>query len=444
MQFTGILYLGVDKMQKSIWQDTCSLPKFEKLQKDIKTDVLIIGGGMAGILCAHFLHQNNVNYILCEAKKIGSGTTARTTAVLSAQHDVLYNQLIKKYDENTAKLYLEANLSAISEFRKIANDIPCDFELCPSYQYSDRNDKQLKSELQALAKLGFSAKLTKTIPLPIKSKTNLCFPSQAQFHPLKFIGGIAENLNIYENTKIDKIEDTTAFSDGYKIFAKRIIVCCHFPIINKHGLYFTKLYQKRSYVLALSNAGKYHGTFVDKDNGFYFRNYKNYLIVGGGDHRTGHIKDGFKTVRDYVKEHFPKAKEKYAWATQDCMSLDNIPYIGKYSKNTPDIYVATGFNEWGMTSSMVSAKILCDMICGKSNKYEGVFNPSRNMVKPQLFINLGDTFINFINPRPKRCTHLGCALKWNKFEHTWDCSCHGSRFSQNGEIINNPTTKDLK
>ncbi len=431
-------------MQKSLWQDTCTLPTFPKLEKDIKTDVLIIGGGMAGILCAHFLHQNNVDYMLCEAKTIGSGTTARTTAVLSAQHDILYNQLIKKRGENAAKLYLEANLNAIAEFRKIANEVPCDFEICPSYQYSAKNDKQLKSEISALERLGFRAKLTRTIPLPIKTKTNLCFPMGAQFHPLKFIAGIAKPLNIYENTKIDKVDGTTAFSGDAKIFAKRIVVCTHFPIINTHGLYFTKLYQKRSYVIALENAGKYHGTFVDKDNGFYFRNYKNLLLIGGGDHRTGHIKDGFKTVRDFAKEHFPKAKEKYAWATQDCISLDNIPYIGKYSKNTPDIYVATGFNEWGMTSSMVSAKILCDMICGKSNKFESVFSPSRNMIKPQLFANLGETVINFANPYPKRCTHLGCALKWNKYEHTWDCSCHGSRFSEKGEIINNPSTKQLK
>jgi glycine/D-amino acid oxidase-like deaminating enzyme len=431
-------------MQISIWQDTCKSIKFPKIESDIKTDVLIIGGGMSGILCAYFLKQKNVEYILCEAKNIGSGTTAYTTAVLSAQHDILYSELIKKHGEEYAKLYLEANLNAISNFKKIANDIPCDFEICPSYQYSAKSDKQLRNEITALEKLGFNAKLTKGMPLPIKSKTNLCFPIGAQFHPLKFIYGISKDLNIYENSKIDKIEGVTAFCGNNKIFAKRIIVCSHFPILNTRGLYFTKLYQKKSYVLALENAGKYHGTFVDKENGFYFRNYKNLLLAGGGDHRSGHVKDGFKTVRDFVSKNFPNATEKYAWSTQDCMSLDNVAYIGKYSKNTPNIYVATGFNEWGMTTSMISAEILCDMICGKSNKYEKVFNPSRNIFKPQLFANLGETVINFANPLPKRCTHLGCALKWNKYEHTWDCACHGSRFSENGEIINNPSTKELK
>ena len=431
-------------MQKSLWEDTCTLPHFEKLNNDIKTDVLIIGGGLAGVLTAYFLKQKNIDYILCEAKRIGSGTSGKTTAVLSAQHDVLYSDLIKKHSLEYAKLYLEANLKAINEFKKIANNIPCDFEICPSFQYSDKNAEQLKKEFSALKKLDFNPKLNDKNDLPVKADLSLGFPNQAQIHPLKFLGGIAKDLNIYENTKIEKVEGTTAFSEKNKIFAKRIVVCTHFPIINTHGLYFTKLYQKKSYVIALENAPKFHGTFVDNDNGFYFRNYKNLLIIGGEDHRTGKIRDGFKTVRDFAKKHFPKAEEKYAWSTQDCMSLDSIAYIGKYSKNTPNIYVATGFNEWGMTTSMISAQILCDMLCGKQNEYETIFNPSRNMVHPQIFANLGETLINFATPIPKSLTHLGCALKWNKYEHTWDCPCHGSRFSQDGQIINNPAIKELK
>lgn len=431
-------------MQKSLWEETCTLPTFKKLEKDIETDVLIIGGGMTGILCAKFLSDKNIDYVLCEAKTIGSGTSAKTTAVLSAQHDILYGTLIKKFGLNYARQYLNANLKAIETFRKMANNIDCDFEICPSYQFSSKRDRQLESEVQALSRLGFHAKLTKHIPLPVESKTNLCFPTQAQFHPLKFIGAVAKDLNIYENTRIDKCDGTTAFSGDNKIFAKRIIVASHFPIINSKGLYFTKLYQKHSYVLALENTKKFHGTFVDKENGFYFRTYKNLLLVGGGDHRTGYTKDGFKIMRDYTNEHFPKAKIKYSWSTQDCMSLDGVPYIGRYSKSTPDIYVATGFNEWGMTSSAVAAEILCDMLCGKSNPFESVFSPQRSMFAPQLFANLGTTLFDFATPTLKRCSHLGCALKWNKYEHTWDCPCHGSRFKENGEIINNPATKELK
>ena len=430
-------------MQKSIWQDNISLPKFPSLEKDINTDVLIIGGGLCGILCGYFLDTQNIDYVICEAKTIGSGTSAKTTAVLSAQHDILYGDLIKKFSKDTAKLYLEANLNAISNFEKICKEISCDFEICPSYFFSEKEDKKLQKEKIHLASLGFKSKLTNSIPLPVKCKTAISFPLQAQFHPLKFISEIAKNLKIYENTKIEKCEGTIAFTNNHKIFAKRIIVCSHFPIINSNGLYFAKLYQKHSYVIALENAGKYNGTFVDRKNGFYFRNYKDYLLLGGGDHRTGYTKDGFKIVRDFAKTHFPKAIERYAWSTQDCMSLDNVAYIGPYSKNLPDVYVATGFNEWGMTTSMIAAEILSDTLSGKENPYSKVFATNRNVLTPQLFANLGNTVIDFATPTFKRCSHMGCALKWNKHEHTWDCPCHGSRFNENGEIINNPATKNL-
>ena len=137
------------------------------------------------------------------------------------------------------------------------------------------------------------------------------------------------------------------------------------------------------------------------------------------------------------------AKEKYFCAAQDCMSLDSIPYIGHYSKRTPDLYVATGFNKWGMTGSMTSAMIISDMLSNIENKYADVFNPSRNIIKPQLFANGFEAIINLITPTTKRCPHLGCALKWNTLEHSWDCPCHGSRFDQNGKVIDNPSNGNL-
>lgn len=429
-------------MHKSIWEATAKLPHFPTLDRDISTDVLIIGGGIAGLLCAHLLEQENADYILCEADTVCSGTTAKTTAVLSAQHDILYGDLIKKYGIPKAKLYLDANLNAVKKYKKLAKDIDCDLEIRPSYLFSSDTDKSLENEADAVKSLGFNAKTAELIDLPLNSEIAVCFGEQAQFHPLKFLSAIAQNKKIYEHTRIVRTDGTTAFTDTNRIVAKKIIVCTHFPIINTNGLYFAKLYQKRSFVLALENAGQYKGTYVDRKSGMYFRNYKQYLLVGGGDHRTGSSKNGFKTVRDFAKEHFKNATEKYAWATQDCMSLDGIPYIGKYSKNLPNVYVATGFNEWGMTSSMVAAEIITDMILGKENKYSEIFTPQRSMLEYQLLANLGSTAINFLTPTVKRCPHLGCALKWNKYEHTWDCPCHGSRFEKDGKVINGPATGD--
>ena len=192
----------------------------------------------------------------------------------------------------------------------------------------------------------------------------------------------------------------------------------------------------------MKNAQNVSGMYVDgKKTGLSFRNYGNFLLLGGGSHRTGKQGGNWAELREFAKNNYPDAKEVTSWAAQDCMSLDEIPYIGNYSKNTPDLYVATGFNKWGMTSSMVSAMILSDMIQGKKNDYAEVFNPSRSILKPQLFINGFESAINLLTPTTKRCPHLGCALKWNKAEHSWDCPCHGSRFTEDGKVLDNPTNK---
>ena len=183
--------------------------------------------------------------------------------------------------------------------------------------------------------------------------------------------------------------------------------------------------------------------YVDEDlKGLSFRTYKDLLLIGGGSHRTGKKGGAWEEIQNFADNHYPDATLKYHWATQDCMSLDGVPYIGKYSKNTPDLYVASGFNKWGMTSSMVAAKILCDMVLEKPNDFAEVFSPQRSILKPQLLINGAESTANLLIPTTRRCPHLGCALKWNKAEHTWDCPCHGSRFEENGKIIDNPATGD--
>lgn len=219
----------------------------------------------------------------------------------------------------------------------------------------------------------------------------------------------------------------------------------HFPFLNKYGAYFLKLYQSRSYVLALENAGEINGMYIDEaDTGLSFRNYKNFLLIGGGGHRTGKTGGGFQKVRQKAAELYPGSREAYAWAAQDCMSLDGLPYIGKYSRWKQDFYVASGFQKWGMTGAMVSAMVLSDMVQEKKNPWSGIFSPQRSIWTPQLFINGWEAAENLLTFSEKRCPHLGCALKWNSAEHTWDCPCHGSRFEEDGTLIDNPATGDIK
>ncbi len=422
----------------NIWENT-KLPEFQKLNHDIKTDVLIIGGGLCGILCAHFLKENGIDYVLVEGDKIASGTTKNTTAKITLGHSLIYDKLIKTVGKEKAGMYLNANLDAMKEYENLCKN--CDYEYQNSYTYSLTDRRKLENEVDALNSLGFKAEFKNT-NLPFKTQGAVFYPDQAQFNPLKFVANIAKDLNIYEQTFIRDITPHTVVSDTGKITAKKIIVATHFPFINKHGSYFLKLYQHRSYEIAYKNA-RVDGMYVDEDKkGMSFRNYGDYLLIGGGGHRTGKQGGAWKEIEHFAKKYYPKAEAKYMWAAQDCMSLDSVPYIGQYSRGTPDLYVASGFNKWGMTSSMVAAKILTDMILGKKNENAPVFSPSRTILKPQLFANGIETTINLLTPTKKRCPHLGCALKWNKAEHTWDCPCHGSRFEENGKLIDNPATGD--
>ena len=241
------------------------------------------------------------------------------------------------------------------------------------------------------------------------------------------------------------MQANTAVTDYGKIHAKNIVTATHFPFINKHGAYFLKLYQHRSYVIALENAQNIDGMFVDENRkGMSFRNSGSLLLLGGGGHRTGKRGENWSGLRAFTNNVYPNSVEKFSWSAQDCMSLDDIPYIGQYSDSTNNFYVETGFNKWGMTSAMVSAMLICDMILGKKNEYADVFNPSRSIFKPQLAINSLESIKNLLTISKPRCPHLGCALKWNNAEHSWDCACHGSRFDKTGKVLDNPANGDLK
>lgn len=430
---------------KSVWQVKTKLPEFPELDRDTKTDVLVIGGGMAGILTAYFLHQNGVKYILVEKNRICSGTTQNTTAKITFQHGLIYQKIFKSSGAEAARKYLNANKLAFEKYAQMCQNIECDYETKDNYVYSVKDRRMIENELNALSRIGYKAEFCDDLSIPIRTVGAVKFSQQAQFAPLKFISEIANGLNIYENTFVREMIGTTAVTDKCRIKADKVIVATHFPFINKHGSYFLKLYQHRSYVIALENAQNVNGMYVDENNkGMSFRNYGGVLFVGGGGHRTGENGGNWNELRSFAKLNYPNAKEKYYWAAQDCMSLDGIPYIGKYSRNTPNLYVAGGFNKWGMTGSMVSAMILSDMVMGKRNEYADIFSSSRNIIKPQLFINSGKAIKNLFTPTTKRCPHMGCALKWNSAEHSWDCACHGSRFSDDGKVLDNPANGDLK
>lgn len=431
-------------MTEAIWNNNVTMPSFPALERDLKTDVLIVGGGMAGILCAHKLAQEGVDYILIEADRICRGVTENTTAKITSQHGLIYHKLLQMHGAQTARKYWEANERACREYKKLAQTIDCDFQLTDHYVYATDDFQALQAEKAALDALKIPADLIKDTELPFSVKGAIRFRNQAQFHPLKFAGQLTKDLNIYEKTAAREFRGNTVLTARGKIIASKIIIATHFPMINKHGGYFLKLYQQRSYVLALENAQKMQGMYLDgAKNGLSFRNYGDILLLGGGGHRTGKQGGGWAELEAFAKQYYPNSKEVARWATQDCMPLDGMPYIGHYGKHTPNLFVATGFPKWGMTSSMAAAMVLSDLVQEKNNPFAEVFRPDRSILRKQLLCNAVETTTNLLTPTKPRCPHLGCALKWNRQEHSWDCPCHGSRFSGEGKLLDNPATGDL-
>lgn len=427
----------------SPWKNTTTAPTFPTLTENKRTGVLIIGGGIAGLLTAYLFHRQGIPYILAEKDKICSHTSGNTTAKITFQHSLIYDKLLSSVGEHKAKAYYRANSEALELYKKMCRDIDCDFEIKTNYVYSTKNKNKLMRELDTAKKLGIPMLYTDSVPLPIKTVGAVYCENQAQFNPLKFLYAIAQGLNIYENTFIKKVDGNTAYTDTCSITADSIVFATHFPFADSHGMYFMKLYQSRSYVIALEKAPDLGGMYIDEsDKGLSFRNYKDLLFIGGSNHRTGKRSGAYEPLRSFAREHYHGLAERYHWAAQDCMSLDSMPYIGHYSKSTANWYTATGFNKWGMTGALVGATLLRDIICGIDTPYAEVFSTSRNIIKPQLFVNAAESAINLITPLPKRCTHLGCALKYNKHEHSWDCPCHGSRFDEKGRVVDNPAQKD--
>ncbi|HII4499025.1 TPA: FAD-dependent oxidoreductase [Clostridium perfringens] len=475
---------------KSVWSESCKFRKRDALNKDIKTDVLVIGAGIAGVLTAYMLKQKGREVVVIDAAEIASGNTKNTTAKITSQHDLIYSKLIAEFGEEKARQYAKANELAIKKYKEIIEDkrIECDFEEKPAYVYSLNEIDVLKEEVEAAKNLGIDAEFVDEANLPFKINGAVKFNNQAQFNPLKFLKGISNELIIYENTRALEIKENLVVTSGGNITANNIVVATHYPIMNAPGYYFMKMHQERSYVLALENTSEIDGMYIDLNKeGYSFRTYNNLLLLGGISHRTGENEEGgsYDELRKVAKKLYPKAKEKYYWSAQDCMTIDGIPYIGRYSSETPNIYVATGFNKWGMTSSMVSAMIISDMILEKENDFSEIFSPRRfdlSLSINNIANDLIETAKNFIaqkvsipsseiehiknghggiieyngekvgiykNKEGKeffvstKCTHLGCQLSWNADELTWDCPCHGSRFDYKGRLIGSPATKDL-
>ncbi len=495
---------------KSYWIESVenTAPAYPTMTEDVKADIIIVGGGIAGITCAYLLGREGLSVIVLEADRVARGTTGHTTAKVTSQHDLIYHKLMKQMGVEMAQQYASANETAIREIHDLTESlkINCDFVTQPAFIFTESDEyvQELYDEVNAAGNLGIRAAFTESIPLPITVKGAVRFDNQAQFHPLKYTLSLAETFTgnggiIYEKTRAVEVGYDDGFcvttEQGKKAVCDSLIIASHYPFYNKHGMYYSRIYQDRSYVTAVKTVESFPGgMYINAEKPTRsLRSQKSgdgeLILVSGSHHKTGQCDDTWEKyagLLDFANSYFSITDIPYRWSTQDCMTLDGLPYVGQYTKDMPTLYIATGFGKWGMTNSMASGMLLRDLIIKGECPWKDVYHPSRETKKASAVsfvtenFNVAKQLIGGklesldkeedieLNPGEGRaaelsgkrigayrnddgllyivnttCTHMGCELNWNSSERTWDCPCHGSRFSHEGKIIEGPAVKEL-
>lgn len=431
-------------------------------------------------------------------------TTAKITSQHGIIYQKVQNQMGREFAAQYADAN-EAAIRLIEQMVR-DNDISCDYMKQCAYNYTleESNCNKLKEEAEIAAALGIKASYLETLPLPFPVRAALCFENQAQFHPLKFMRFIAEKaaregVQIYEQSRVVALEEkedqcyTLTTAQGYKIMADKVVIASHYPFWNKASFYFTRLHTDRSYVVAVQAKEKYpQGMYICEEEPVRSLRsqkigQKELILIGGEHHKTGQGDDArihYQKLIDFARETYTIEAVSYRWSAQDCMTLDGIPYIGCFSSRTPNLYIATGFGKWGMTNSAASAMILRDLILEGKSRWQEVYDPSRHTIAAstknfvvenlnvagkiiggKIFSGSEDADVKpgearimeqdgqrvgiyrdrqgFLHKVDTTCQHMGCELSWNAAEETWDCPCHGSRFSVDGEIIEGPAVQPL-
>jgi len=493
-----------DDAPNPYWLASTSAADYPALDEDIDVDVAIIGGGMVGISCAYMLVKEKFKVAVIEADRILHGTTGHTTAKITSQHSLIYARLKKEMGEEKAQQYANANQSAIQTIADIISNknIDCDFVRQPAYVYtqSDKYIQDIEDEARVASNLGIMASYVDEVPLPFSVKAALRFDDQAQFHPLKYLQALIPDITengsyIFEQTRAMNIERDKDFlvitHSGKKVRAPKVIIASHYPFFDGGGLYFSRLYTERSYVVGITAQGKFpEGMYISAEDPTRSLRSQSFeggelILVGGEHHKTGqdsNTNQHYSNLIDWAKKTFRVVDIPYRWSTQDCMTLDGVPYVGPLTASRPDLYVATGFGKWGMTNSTAAAMMLTDLIVKGENAWTSVYNPSRFPDLTNLIVQNADVAKNYVSGKLEApdndeeiakgearavnvdgeragayreqdgklhllditCTHLGCELQWNNAERTWDCPCHGSRFGCQGNIVEGPALNVLK
>lgn len=472
----------------SVWKS--DKKDYPSLGGDAERDIVVIGGGIAGYLTAFRLAEEGQFVTLIEADKLFSGTTGRTTAKITYNQGGIYYDLYSRYGEETARAYFKAQYDGMQGLKKLKEKflIECDWTETNGYIFSDGASSRLKKTFDVMQKIGAPCEWVDGLA---RFDANCAIKSKRQylFDPLKFLCALPVRFEIFEHTRaldVD-VENKTVITEDGKIKAKKIIVATHFPIINPYGAYFLKLRQSTSYTVAVNKKLTGEMFLEEKADGISVRPYSGGTLFGGGDHRTGRIRDfgHFLNLKTVAEKLYGADTVTNCWSAEDVMTFDGMPMAGLYANGTDGVYVITGFNKWGMANSMTCATLICDLVLGKENEYAALFSPQRKVkgstgaFVSNALTNVKEITMGYFRLTTKTaedvakgtgaivkcngkkravyrdeednlhiigsmCPHMHGELKWNADTHTWDCPCHGSRFDIYGNILSEPAAKRCK
>jgi len=498
------MMLPSETTRESVWIASTPTTSFPRVENDLKTEILVVGGGLVGLTTAVQLQEEGKEVLLVDRWSIGTKVSGNTTAKITAFHDLNYQSLIKVVGEEDARKYYESNQQGIdlAETMVMHTGIPCDFsrrDLC-YFSRTPEGAKAIEAEHEAVQRLRIPGEMTKEIDFPGDLTAGLRFTHQAQFHPRKFMLGLAERFTrnggrIYEHSLATKVKpgaDIEVTVNDNTIQPDILVIASHYPFYEGSGMYNTRLFPRSAYGVAVQLQEPYSGAmYVGADEHEHtFRsqpsNRGELVIVGGEDHSMGgDNEDRYGTMITDVTTHFPVTRVDNVWSAHDFNTLDSMPYIGRLSPLHDRIYVATGFAEWGMAKSFLSAQILTDLIMDKENDWASLYNPARVsramipqtlhkvksvatfMIKPKfqksdeseqavspgtgkvLDLNKEKTAV-YCSPEGRLeevsavCSHMGCIVGYSASEQKWDCPCHGSQYQVDGEVVYGPAFHGLK
>jgi glycine/D-amino acid oxidase-like deaminating enzyme/nitrite reductase/ring-hydroxylating ferredoxin subunit len=494
--------------KESVWIGTAAeQPSFPRLEGDAEAEVAVIGGGIVGITTALLLAEQGADVVLLESGRLARGVTGHTTAKVTSQHGLVYADLRSKFGADGARLYGQANEAALAWIaaRVEEHGIECAFRRQPNYVYLSEgaDHSPLEREVEAAGDAGLPASLVETTPLPYPVGAAVRFEDQAEFHPRRYLLGLVARLTelggrIHEESRAVGVEGGRPYRvstpDG-TLSADRVVVATHYPFLDR-SLAFARVHPERSYAIVCRVAeGPPAGMHISADSPTRSvravpAGDEELLLVGGEGHKTGEGGDTerrYRALEEFAREHWRVESVEYRWSTQDNVTVDHVPYVGRVTPREGRLLMATGFAKWGMTGGTAAALLLADLTLGRDNEWASLFDPFRlkplagmqKLVKENARVArhlVGDRILDRGNRQLEdlapgegaivhhegekvaghrrddgtlvavstRCTHLGCQVKWNTAERSWDCPCHGSRFTPEGGVLHGPAVRPLE